>query len=78
MNWEGVFPAVTTQFRPDCSVDLDATKRVIEALVRDGVTGLIICGTVGENCSLTQQEKLSLLETARAATAARPALAAAA
>ncbi|MGE0752469.1 MAG: dihydrodipicolinate synthase family protein [Variibacter sp.] len=71
VNWEGVFPAVTTQFRPDYSVDLDATKRVIEALIRDGVSGLIICGTVGENCSLAQREKLSLLETAKDAAKGR-------
>lgn len=69
--WKGVFPAVTTQFRADFSVDLDATARVIEALVRDGVSGLIICGTVGENCSLTRSEKVSLVETAVAAARGR-------
>ncbi|MCX5495951.1 dihydrodipicolinate synthase family protein [Kaistia dalseonensis] len=63
-TWKGVFPAVTTQFRPDYSVDLDATKGVIEALVRDGVSGLVICGTVGENCSLRREEKISLIEVA--------------
>ncbi len=63
-TWKGVFPAVTTQFRPDFSVDLEATAKVIEALVTDGVSGLIICGTVGENCSLTRSEKVSLVETA--------------
>lgn len=63
-SWKGVFPAVTTQFRPDFSVDLDATARVIEALIADGVSGLIICGTVGENCSLARAEKIALVEMA--------------
>jgi 1-pyrroline-4-hydroxy-2-carboxylate deaminase len=63
-NWSGVFPAVTTQFRDDFSVDVPATHKVIKALVDDGVSGLIICGTVGENCSLTREEKVELMEAA--------------
>jgi 4-hydroxy-tetrahydrodipicolinate synthase len=62
INWQGVFPAVTTQFREDMSVDVDATVKVIDALIKDGVSGLILCGTVGENTSLTLQEKVSIME----------------
>ena len=64
MRWQGVFPAVTTQFDEQFRVDLDATRRVIDALIRDGVDGLIICGTVGEGTSLTAQEKRAVLEAA--------------
>ena len=64
IRWSVVSPAVTTQFREDFSLDLDATGRVIEGLLADGVSGLIIAGTVGENCSLSKAEKLALLETA--------------
>lgn len=63
-TWKGVFPAVTTQFREDLTVDLDATGRVIEALIADGVSGLVMCGTVGENCALTGPEKAALMELA--------------
>src|SRR5829696_1983653 len=59
IGWEGVFPAVTTQFREDHSLDIEATARVIDALVRDGVSGLIVCGTVGENTSLSRHEKVA-------------------
>jgi len=65
-DWHGVFPAVTTQFDEDFSVDLEATGRVISALVADGVSGLVIGGTVGENSSLTQTERVALLEMATA------------
>ena len=58
VNWQGVFPAVTTQFREDFSLDLDATVKVIDGLVRDGVSGLVVCGTVGENTSLSRSEKI--------------------
>ncbi len=71
VQWGGVFPAVTTQFRPDLSVDLAATHAVMAALIRDGVSGLIVCGTVGENTSLTAAEKSSLMEAARDAAGGR-------
>jgi 1-pyrroline-4-hydroxy-2-carboxylate deaminase len=61
IGWRGVFPAVTTQFREDFSVDLPATQKVIEGLIRDGVSGLIICGTVGEGTSLSADEKRKVL-----------------
>ena len=65
VSWEGVFPAVTTQFRDDFSLDLDATRRVMDGLIRDGVSGLVVCGTVGENCSLSRSEKVAVMEVAR-------------
>ena len=71
VNWSGGFPAVTTQFRDDLSLDIDATARVMEALIRDGVSGLIICGTVGENCSLTIAEKVAIMEAAKSVVRGR-------
>ncbi len=64
VTWRGVFPAVTTQFRDDFSLDVEATRKVIAGLVRDGVSGLVVCGTVGENCSLTAAEKIQVIEAA--------------
>lgn len=71
ISWEGVFPAVTTQFREDFSLDIDATATVMEALIRDGVSGLIVCGTVGENCSLTRAEKIAVMEAAKSVAGGR-------
>jgi 1-pyrroline-4-hydroxy-2-carboxylate deaminase len=64
VGWRGVFPAVTTQFREDFSLDLPATQKVIDGLIRDGVSGLIICGTVGEGTSLSAEEKRKVLTAA--------------
>jgi 4-hydroxy-tetrahydrodipicolinate synthase len=61
VNWRGVFPAVTTQFKSDQSLDLEATGRHLEKLLAAGVHGVIMLGTVGENCSLEPAEKLSVL-----------------
>ena len=63
-NWAGVFPAATTQFDTDLQVDLPATQSVQLALVRDGVHGLVVLGTVGENNSLSAEEKRAVLRAA--------------
>jgi 4-hydroxy-tetrahydrodipicolinate synthase len=62
--WHGVYPAATTQFGERLSVDLEATAGVQRALVEDGVDGLILLGTCGENNSLEPDEKRSILAAA--------------
>ncbi|MDH2353768.1 dihydrodipicolinate synthase family protein [Bradyrhizobium sp. SSUT18] len=71
VSWEGVFPAVTTQFHDDLSLDIDATAKVMDGLIRDGVSGLIVCGSVGENTSLERKEKVAIMETAKSVAAGR-------
>src|SRR5271155_3358423 len=63
-NWSGVFPAATTQFDTALDLDLAATRRVQTALIRDGVHGLVLMGTVGEGNSLSAAEKRKVLEAA--------------
>ena len=69
--WQGVFPAATTQFAPDLTLDIAATQRVQDGLVRDGVDGLVLLGTVGENNSLEPDEKRAVLRAAREAVGGR-------
>ncbi|MQU55814.1 dihydrodipicolinate synthase family protein [Pseudomonas sp. FSL R10-1339] len=71
INWSGVFPAVTTQFNDDFSINLDKTHQVISNVIRDGVSGLVVCGSVGENTSLTAEEKIAVTEVAVAASGGR-------
>ena len=67
--WTGVFPACTTQLKKDQSLDLPATARHFEALIESGVSGLIVCGSLGENQTLDPDEKRAVVrcavETAR-------------
>ena len=63
-TWSGVFPAATTQFDRNLAVDLRATQEVQTALARDGVHGMVLLGTVGENNSLDPQEKRAVLTAA--------------
>lgn len=69
--WAGLYPAATTQFSQDGSVDLTATQRVIVALVDDGVDGIVLLGTCGENNSLDGDEKRAVLRAAVEAVGGR-------
>ena len=62
--WHGVYPAATTQFAADFSIDMAATRKTLTALVADGVDGLVLLGTVGENNSLRPEEKRLVLRAA--------------
>ena len=62
VTWQGVFPAATTQFRGDQSLDIPATLTHLSAMIEAGIDGLIMLGTVGENCSLEAAEKRELLK----------------
>ena len=63
-DWTGVFPAATTQFDSALELDLPATQRVQAALLRDGVHGLVLIGTVGEGNSLSAAEKRQVVRAA--------------
>ena len=64
MNWTGVYPAATTAFREDESLDLAATAAHLDALIRAGVHGLVVLGSVGETHALRYEEKLDVLRAA--------------
>jgi 4-hydroxy-tetrahydrodipicolinate synthase len=60
----GVFPAVTTQFHTDQSLDLSGTIHQWQDLIGAGIHGLIVLGSIGENCSLEYDEKLRAVRAA--------------
>lgn len=61
VSWQGVYPAAVTHFHDDDSLDLDATMKHVDAMIDAGIHGIIMLGTVGENCSLQYAEKLEVL-----------------
>lgn len=62
VDWRGVFPAATTQFHSDFSLNIPGTLEHVEAMIQAGIHGLVMLGTVGENCSLEYPEKLEVLK----------------
>lgn len=63
IKWEGVMPAITTQFKKDYTLDLAAFKKNLAAQINAGVHGIILGGTLGEASTLTDEEKSQLLAT---------------
>jgi 1-pyrroline-4-hydroxy-2-carboxylate deaminase len=70
-TWSGVFPAATTQFDSALAIDFPATQRVQAGLLKDGVHGLVLMGTVGEGNSLRAEEKRQVLKSAVEVSAGR-------
>ena len=60
-KWEGVMPAITTQFDVNGNLDLDTFKINLSHQINAGVNGIILGGTLGEASTLTNQEKQQLL-----------------
>jgi 4-hydroxy-tetrahydrodipicolinate synthase len=71
MNWRGVFPAITTPFRDDLTVDHEFLARHVDRMIRAGCTGLVPMGSLGESATLEPEEKRAILATCRAALAER-------
>ncbi len=64
VDWNGVFPALMTEFHEDGRLDLDGTQRHIKSCLDAGINGLIMLGTLGENSSLRPEEKEAVLSAA--------------
>lgn len=71
VNWHGVFPAATTQFAADGSLDLKATRHLLESMLDAGIHGVIMLGSVGENTVLEPDEKLAVIKMAKEAVKGR-------
>jgi 4-hydroxy-tetrahydrodipicolinate synthase len=67
LPWQGVFPAITTPFRSDLSVDHELLARHIAWLIESGCQGIVALGSLGEAATLTAAEKLAILKTAATA-----------
>lgn len=63
-RWQGIFPAITTKFHADESIDAECTARHIDFQIRNGIHGLVTCGSLGEASTLTLEEKLKVAQIA--------------
>jgi 4-hydroxy-tetrahydrodipicolinate synthase len=62
-QWAGVFPAITTPFKQDLTVDHDFIARHVSWLVDHGCTGIVALGSLGESATLSFEEKVEILDT---------------
>jgi len=71
MNWNGILPAITTNFGPGLAVDHPALAAHCRWLVAEGCAGIVCCGSLGEAATLTFDEKVAIARTCVAAVGAR-------
>lgn len=63
-RWQGIFPAITTKFNADESIDAEGTAKHIDFQIRNGIHGLVTCGSLGEASTLSLEEKLQVAKIA--------------
>ncbi len=65
-RFAGVLPPVTTPFGPDGSLALEKLVANLTAWHETGLSGYLLLGSNAEAVTLTEEEKVRVLETARA------------
>ena len=61
-KFNGTGVALVTPFKKEGEVDYSALEKLVEFQIQNGVNYLVVQGTTGESVTLTDQEKISVLE----------------
>lgn len=64
ISWKGVFPAFTTKFTANDTLDLALFEKGLQAQLDAGVDGIVLGGSLGEASTLTTEEKEALVKLA--------------
>ena len=67
-DWRGVFPAITTPFNDDLSVDHEALAGHVRWMIETGCGAIVPLGSLGESATLSFDEKVAILKTIVRAT----------
>jgi 4-hydroxy-tetrahydrodipicolinate synthase len=68
---KGVVPALTTPFTENRALDLAGFRTLIDAVIADGVHGLLVNGCTGESWALDDDERFRVFQTAAEQAAGR-------
>jgi 4-hydroxy-tetrahydrodipicolinate synthase len=66
-----VLVALVTPFTADGEVDWPGVEKQIDDVINDGADGIVVSGTTGETSTLTDPEKLRLVEVAKSVAGGR-------
>lgn len=67
LHWHGVFPAITTPFHSDLTIDHAFLSKHVKWLISNGCKGIVALGSLGEGATLENKEKLEILKTCKTA-----------
>ncbi len=62
--FRGVYPAITTPFHGDGSIDFETLRADVRRLEDAGVDGVVAVGSTGESATLSHDEHVAVVETA--------------
>lgn len=65
VQWKGVFPALTTKFKQDFTIDYEAFLANVAFQLSSGIDGIILGGTLGESSALVGNEKSALTKVTK-------------
>ncbi len=66
-----VLVALVTPMTAEGEVDWDATERHIDYVISNGADGVVVTGTTGETSTLTDAEKIKLVEVGKSVAGGR-------
>ncbi len=62
-KFSGAITAMVTPFLEDGSLDIEALKRLVEFQVKNGISGIVPCGSTGEAATMDEEEKRLVIKT---------------
>lgn len=62
MLLKGTYTAIATPFDSQNNINYNSLERLVEYQIKNGITGLVPCGTTGESPTLSKKEKRTLIE----------------
>ena len=65
VQWKGVYPALTTKFKEDFTIDYEAFLANVACQLSSGIDGIILGGTLGEASALMGNEKSALIKATK-------------
>ncbi len=63
-KFKGTGVAIVTPFKDDSGIDFDALGRIVNHVIKGGVSYIVVMGTTGEASTLSMDEKKSVLSCA--------------
>lgn len=72
--FQGVYTALVTPFRADESVDEKALRKLVDAQIEAGVSGIVPMGTTGESPTVTHDENVDVVRIVAEQAAGRVAI----
>lgn len=64
--------AIVTPFKADLSIDFAALERVTQHLINTGSDGILVNGSTGENPTVTDAEKMLIIQTVKGVIGSQP------